>query len=385
MKFNLRSKKVAWCAGSAAIGVAGLVYFVGNGWQAQPNIPAAAAPALTAAVEAAALQAASIKPAAVDANKPLTFDTAMRLNSKRKLDAAPQIAGRFLFSGDGNQRSQAVQCLATAALYEAGDDIRGERAVMQVVLNRVRHPAYPNSVCGVVYQGAERTTGCQFTFACDGSLRRKQTEAAMRRAVSLAEEFLDGEVDESVGTATHYHADYVVPYWSASLMKIATVDRHIFYTFPGTAGSRRALVANYDPTAERSFKYVQSAISIATADSQGNGTPLEPGPELSGAIAPVRPALGIPSGFSSIELTKAEPAGRWAMKALAACEGRTPCHIYGVIDPSQGQNRPAFIFIRDRTGSDAALWDCNQTPRTESSQCLPEPGPVLDRLLRDRS
>ncbi len=78
----------------------------------------------------------------------------------------------------------------------------------QVVLNRVRDPNYPKSICGVVYQGWERTTGCQFSFTCDGALLRPPIGVLWQDDRKIAEEALDGYVQKSVGVATHYHADY---------------------------------------------------------------------------------------------------------------------------------------------------------------------------------
>ncbi|MGJ3626051.1 cell wall hydrolase [Sphingomonas sp. MMS24-JH45] len=85
---------------------------------------------------------------------------------------------------------------------------------MQVVLNRLRHPAFPKTVCGVVFQGAERSTGCQFTFTCDGALARQPSPLAWDRARKVAAAALAGAVYRPVGYATHYHTDWVVPYWS---------------------------------------------------------------------------------------------------------------------------------------------------------------------------
>jgi spore germination cell wall hydrolase CwlJ-like protein len=135
----------------------------------------------------------------------------------------------FFFHGSPAGREQATQCLATAALYEAGNDPRGQKAVMQVILNRVRFPAFRKTICGVVYQGADRSTGCQFTFACDGSKARRPIRSGWLAAREAARHALSGYVFREVGTATHYHTDWVVPYWSASLDKIAQVRSHIFY------------------------------------------------------------------------------------------------------------------------------------------------------------
>lgn len=135
----------------------------------------------------------------------------------------------FRFRGTSAARLQAGECLATAALYEAGDDERGQRAVMQVVLNRVRAPGFPKTVCGVVYQGAALPTGCQFSFTCDGSLERRPERSGWVAARRLAIHALTGAVFRPVGAATHYHADWIVPYWIGSLDKIAQVRTHIFY------------------------------------------------------------------------------------------------------------------------------------------------------------
>ncbi|MBB3347381.1 MULTISPECIES: cell wall hydrolase [unclassified Sphingomonas] len=138
-------------------------------------------------------------------------------------------ASRYRFRGGEAERAQAVECLATAALYEAGDDRRGQRAVMQVVLNRVRAPGYPKTVCGVVYQGATRDTGCQFSFTCDGSVGRRPVRTGWIGARRMARRALAGEVDAEVGRATHYHTDWMVPYWRNSLVKVARVGTHLFY------------------------------------------------------------------------------------------------------------------------------------------------------------
>jgi len=147
----------------------------------------------------------------------------------------PFIGGRlgaarpYYFRGTPAAREQAVRCLATAALYEAGDDPSGQKAVIQVVLNRLALPRYPKTVCGVVYQGAERPTGCQFSFTCDGSLTRRPERAGWRAARLAAGRALRGYVYAPVGRATHYHADWIVPYWMPTLDKIARVGPHIFY------------------------------------------------------------------------------------------------------------------------------------------------------------
>ncbi|RVQ64758.1 cell wall hydrolase [Croceicoccus ponticola] len=147
--------------------------------------------------------------------------------------------------GTGEVPVNAQRCLTQAIYYEAGFEPEdGKRAVAQVVLNRVRHPAYPNSVCGVVYQGSNQRV-CQFSFTCDGSLGRRPAAGAWASAERIARDALSGRVEESVGTATHYHADYVVPRWAYSLGKVRQLGSHIFYRFNGGLGSARAFNARY--------------------------------------------------------------------------------------------------------------------------------------------
>src|SRR4051794_40918218 len=116
-------------------------------------------------------------------------DQAVKVNEAIPLADGPNpIAKPFAFRGDSATRGRALECLASAVYYEAGNqDDDGRRAVAQVVLNRVRHPAFPASVCDVVFQGSTRATGCQFTFTCDGSLYRRPDVPASDRGYCLAQ------------------------------------------------------------------------------------------------------------------------------------------------------------------------------------------------------
>ncbi|MEO5604441.1 MAG: cell wall hydrolase [Novosphingobium sp.] len=144
----------------------------------------------------------------------------------------------------GIDRSRAVQCLTAAIYYEAASEPdAGQRAVAQVVLNRVAHPAYPSTVCGVVYQGSERSTGCQFSFTCDGALARAPSRLFWDRAANVAREALSGYVYTPVGLATHYHTVAVHPYWAPSLSFLGTIGAHRFYALRGPAG--RAATFNF--------------------------------------------------------------------------------------------------------------------------------------------
>src|SRR3546814_2944120 len=100
----------------------------------------------------------------------------------------------FVYPGDPSNRARARDCMAAAMLYEAGDDSKGQLAVGQVVINRVRHPAFPKSICEVVFQGSDRATGCQFTFTCDGALARRYSDAAWKRAQDNASMMLAGQI-----------------------------------------------------------------------------------------------------------------------------------------------------------------------------------------------
>ncbi|KUO53954.1 MAG: hypothetical protein APF82_09110 [Sphingomonadales bacterium BRH_c42] len=148
---------------------------------------------------------------------------------------------RFAVIGTSSpQYASAQRCLTQAIYYEAANEpIKGKRAVAQVVLNRLRHPAYPNSVCGVVYEGVNDPV-CQFSFTCDGSLLRQPMARQWNESRKVAAEALAGTVEPSVGSATHYHADYVLPRWAYTLAKIEKIGVHVFYRFPGRAGREAA-------------------------------------------------------------------------------------------------------------------------------------------------
>jgi spore germination cell wall hydrolase CwlJ-like protein len=192
---------------------------------------------------------AELRAAPPPAPEPLRFkdvapQDAVAINAAVPVTALPvPAASAFKFIPAGlSDKERAVHCLTQAIYYEAATEpVEGQRAVAQVVLNRVRHPAYPNSVCGVVYQGSERTTGCQFTFTCDGALARKPLAPIWKRANDLAQAALAGYVYKPVGWATHYHTNWVVPYWSSSLLKVAVVGTHIFYRWTGGWGTRACI------------------------------------------------------------------------------------------------------------------------------------------------
>ncbi|MGX7896095.1 cell wall hydrolase [Tsuneonella sp. HG222] len=152
-----------------------------------------------------------------------------------------RVAGfNFIRPTDANY-PVALKCLSQAVYYEAANESRaGKLAVAQVVLNRVRHPAYPKSVCGVVYEGWNKPV-CQFSFTCDGSLLRTAAGPMWRESQAVAAAALSGATESSVGSATNYHADYVVPRWAFTLAKIDQIGAHIFYRFPNRYGGAGVL------------------------------------------------------------------------------------------------------------------------------------------------
>ncbi len=131
-------------------------------------------------------------------------------------------------------------CLAQAIYYEARSEPRiGQLAVADVVLNRVASALYPGSVCGVVFQGSQRRTGCQFSFTCDGSMQARLNKRKWKSSKQLAGAILAGIRAPVSRKATHYHANYVEPYWAAKMTPTASIGTHKFYKIP----SRRTIAA----------------------------------------------------------------------------------------------------------------------------------------------
>ncbi len=312
--------------------------------------------------------------------------------------AALRLAKPFVYQGAVSDRDRAIDCLATAAWYEAGNDPSGQRAVIQVVLNRLRHPTFPKTVCGVVFQGSERKTGCQFSFTCDGSMtRRLPSTSDWIRARTLSENALNGAVDTAVGQATHFHADYVAPWWGPKLDQISKIGSHIFYGWHGSQGalsSTNWLIAKETlpeqlPAGTR-LSYPELDATASTqlaldgADDFADGIP---------SIANLQAVK--PTNATLIHVDPNGPSGRWALTAMGRCPTRASCQIVGYgqqdeIDrnralPGSAMERPLFLFIRDKaSGMDVALWDCERIERSNSAQCLPANGPELNSLMQNR-
>ena len=267
--------------------------------------------------------------------RPLDPTTAQQVNAAMPIigtgPAATPFALRFASEGD---RDRSLQCMTEAVYYEAATEpLEGQRAVAQVILNRVRHPAYPNSVCGVIYQGSERRTGCQFSFTCDGSLGRVPVPSYWQRAREIAAQALNGHVYQPVGYSTHYHADYVVPYWAASLIKSANVGRHIFYRWTGGWGRPAAFTDRYagvEPSVVRrrsvpaplpgtpvqalvDARDAAAALAAQEAQAAAGGEPGAPGAPPSGSV----------DSFQRAVLRRYEPLRRETANAMISERARS--------------------------------------------------------------
>ncbi|MBL8537819.1 MAG: cell wall hydrolase [Hyphomonadaceae bacterium] len=132
--------------------------------------------------------------------------------------------------------SRQHNCLSQAIYYEArGETQRGQVAVAEVIMNRVRSRHYPNSVCGVVYQGSHLSTGCQFTFTCDGSIHQRPRGRAWDRAQRVATAVMLGYTRPLTQGATHYHTHAVNPVWNSGLVETVNIGSHVFYRMPNRA------------------------------------------------------------------------------------------------------------------------------------------------------
>ena len=238
------------------------------------------------------------------------------------------VAARPFFApGTGITAMRAQECLAQAVWYEAASESEaGQRAVAQVVLNRVAHPSWPSSVCGVVYQGSERSTGCQFTFTCDGSLARRPSGASWARAQRIAADALNGSVYAPVGLATHYHTLWVNPYWAGTLDHIGTIGAHRFYRNRGAGGTAAAFTNAYaglEPVVSGRTTPPPAAMPDAAMPAAGRPAiayDLDPVPVRAqgkpGAKAPAAAALpATPSGEPDTGTGSVKPeyarAGQW--------------------------------------------------------------------------
>ncbi|MBA3940340.1 MAG: cell wall hydrolase [Sphingopyxis sp.] len=183
-------------------------------------------------------------------------------------------------------RERAHYCLTAAIYYEAASESDdGMRGVAQTVLNRVRHPSFPNSVCGVVFQGSQRAGVCQFTFSCDGAMARAPSKPNWLRASRIASAALGGYVFPKVGLATHYHTTAIWPRWGKSLVMTNIVGAHIFHRWRGRWGMPDAFRAPYPGREPVPGPYLPVAQQLAILKGQGVAPGAGPLPGLTTAAA----------------------------------------------------------------------------------------------------
>jgi spore germination cell wall hydrolase CwlJ-like protein len=332
---------------------------------------------------------------------PVTPDDARAANAKVPFSTAPNPPARpLVLALAALDQQRAIDCLAAAAWYEAGDDAVGEQAVIQVVLNRARHPAFPKTLCGVVFQGSERTTGCQFSFSCDGSMARTPSQVAWLRARSLATAAVNGLVFRPVGYATHYHTDWVVPNWSSSVDKITAIHTHLFFRWRDGNGQPRAFTGVHPGT-----EPVIAKLARLSPAHSGDGAPLAvptialtPGlaaPLPTATMAPVDPgklrgnalaASDASANLFVVRIKPDQPSGGLAIMALGLCRGtgEKACTVTAflgepgrVVADSAGRaswpdRPPDFYYFRDPSrGRETALWNCTALPRPKQTDCMP--------------
>lgn len=301
-----------------------------------------------------------------------------------RIDPAPA----FRFRGPSTDLANARDCLALAAMAEAGASDDGQRAVIQVVLNRVRHPAFAKSICGVVFEGADRQTGCQFTFTCDGSLSRQYAPASWEAARRRADQALAGYVYRPVGGATHYHTDWVFPWWSPKLQKLAQVETHLFLRWPGYWGSvaswrkgRSGAEPSFADLLARFGKGASAQGELAVQSPLGEVVmpPLPADtPKVSGGAVVMR----LPSGKANfVTVIPAVGADSALTMARKLCPQSGTCRVMGWSDrslipaslplPSASRAGLQFSYSRDPSGAEIALFNCEAYPGQAREKCIP--------------
>lgn len=325
---------------------------------------------------------------------PDAMDAARASNAANPFFAGPILpAEPFRFQGSSVDFNNARDCLALAAMAEAGQSDEGQRAVIQVILNRTRHPAFANTVCGVVFEGSQRRTGCQFTFTCDGSLARRYSTADWAAARARADQALKGYVFAKVGTATHYHTDWVYPSWSPKLEKIAQVETHLFFRWPGRWGTSAAMNKVYRG-GEASFAQLTAPQAPTDFPSLASGYDLD----ASNAVTPMPTFAPLPSDTPKVtngEVVMRLPSGKANFIVVAPgagpetalanarklCTGQGTCRVMGWADRSQipasfplprnSRDSLQFSYSRDPAGAEIVLYNCDTFVGQPREKCIP--------------
>lgn len=319
-------------------------------------------------------------------------ETAREINAAVPFSTDPNPAARpFILKTPELDRARAQDCLAAAMLYEAGSgDPEGQRAVAQVVMNRMRHPAFPATICGVVFQGQERRTGCQFTFTCDGALIRRPSPDAWQDIRERAGAMLDGAVYKPVGHATHYHTDWVVPYWSSSLDKVIAVNTHLFFRWTGwwgTPGAFRGRHASPEPA-------IAKIAFLSEAHRTGAEAEALTADAIDIAALNLQPILQDGAGTFVMLFDKAFSANDFPALAASVCADRPFCKLFAWSDRgdlptalplTDAQTGTAsFTYLRNRAGNfERSLWNCAEHRRPNPAECM-KPRLVLPAAVLPR-
>ncbi len=331
--------------------------------------------------------------------KALAPDTARAINARVPFSSEPNPAAKpFLIEGLPDDIERALSCLSAAQVYEAGGDQKGQRAVAQVVLNRLRHPAFPKSVCAVVFQGAERSTGCQFTFTCDGAMARRTSKAAWDAARVIAKDMLTGAVFKPVGYATHYHTDWVVPYWSETLDKIVAVDTHLFFRWTGSWGRPAAFswrgklvepriksLAQLSPAHDGMIGLLAPTALLPSADTVSGQPPVAKALVLTdGSQLPdgVKLVSRLPdANVFIIQFPDSLDTGAYGEVARTLCKAYRECNLMiwkssanaptGFPLKSGVFSSMAFNYVQDEAqGSHRMFWNCRHARPPAGGKCM---------------
>jgi len=247
----------------------------------------------------------------------------------------------------------------------------------------------------VVFQGSERATGCQFTYTCDGSLARRYPDAAWQAARKRAREALDGYVFKSVGLATHYHTNWVYPYWSSSLDKVAQVDTHLFFRWRGFWGTPAAVQSRYgggEPSFAalmRQVKVTEPLPSDAASDAATEAADVAKIGSLAGGKSAGELIVPHPDGGAFLVGLKpgTGAAGALAM-ARRLCGGNGYCRVMAWTDrsavprgypvPPGARARISLSYVLDDQNRETVEYDCQVFKGIPAGQCRggPEALPV---------
>lgn len=329
-----------------------------------------------------------------------------RADVARLINARKQIAPGQLFVAEPltlpaslTDWQRAVDCLAAATYYEAGNGALDQRAVAQVVLNRLRHNAFPKTICGVVFEGSARSTGCQFTFTCDGAMRRRPSPAEWNRARQVAAGMLSGQVEPAVGQSTHYHTNWVAPAWNREMDKISAIKTHLFFRWRGKRGAPSAFRATYRGAEPRIANL--GMLSPVHRDAAGY-PPISYAPTVPFDVAdapslpPPLPNAAVGERLADkasdpgpdvflVTLPHGLAANGIADLARSRCKGLAQCRFIAWSDPARAASQLpiagsaidaiSFTFVRQGGAEpDRIQWNCREFPRSDRSQCLQRGG-----------